>query len=201
MRWMRSRRNPPPHRPFRGLGSKVSRSSPAPPSSTPSDDGAPPSFAEVAAATGVVVWERAPERIPALPRRPATAPRLPPVELVLEQHEDWLEGYRRDLGARTLSRLRGMPQATLDLHGADVKSAERRLAVFLAAERARGATIVLVIVGRGRHSPGGEGILKREIGTWLSVGPTTAHVLAFRTAPPNLGGSGGVLVLLAPRKR
>lgn len=176
------------------------RASPLP-DRTPSDDGAPASFAEAAAATGVVAWERAPRRVPAARPRPATAPRHPPVELNVEQLEDWVQGYRSDLGARVLSRLRGMPQATLDLHGANTKSAERRLSVFLAAERARGATLVLVIVGRGRHSPGGEGILRREIGAWLSAGPTTAHVLAFRTAPPELGGSGGVLVLLAPRAR
>jgi DNA-nicking Smr family endonuclease len=195
-----SARKPPPHRPLRALRSRVLHpgTAPPPPKST---DGKAPTFAEAAAASGVVAWTDAPRRVPA-PRPPAVAPpRRPPIEFTLEQHEDWLEGYRSALGVRTLSRVRGAPQGKLDLHGADTTSAKRQLAAFLAAERARRAALVLVVVGRGRHSPGGEGVLRREIAIWLSSGPTAAHVLAFRTAPPELGGSGGVLVLLAPTKR
>jgi DNA-nicking Smr family endonuclease len=68
---------------------------------------------------------------------------------------------------------------------------------FLAAERARGRKVVLVIVGKGHHSPGGQGVLRAELADWLTTAPIAAHVLAFDTAPPKWGGSGGVLVLLA----
>jgi DNA-nicking Smr family endonuclease len=57
---------------------------------------------------------------------------------------------------------------------------------------------VLVIVGKGKHSPGGRAILRQEVATWLSRPPAAQHVLAFRTAPAALGGTGGVTVLLAP---
>jgi DNA-nicking Smr family endonuclease len=117
--------------------------------------------------------------------------------------EEWIEGYRRDLSSSTRSRLRGTPLATLDLHRLDADTARRRVSSFLAKERAAGRDLVLVVVGRGRHSPGGEAVLRNEISDWLTSPPAAAHVLAFRTAPRELGGSGGVLVVLsrAPRRR
>jgi DNA-nicking Smr family endonuclease len=99
-----------------------------------------------------------------------------------------------------LAKLRGTPRATLDLHGATAESARRQLALFLAAQRAPVRALVLVIVGKGRHSPGGHAVLRQEIATWLSTAPAAPHVLAFRTAPRELGGSGGVVVLLAPTR-
>ena len=84
---------------------------------------------------------------------------------------------------------------------ADTDSARRRIASFLTRERANGHELVLVVVGRGRHSPGGQGVLRREIGDWLTTPPVSSSVLAFRTAPRNLGGSGGVVVLLAQAAR
>jgi DNA-nicking Smr family endonuclease len=91
--------------------------------------------------------------------------------------------------------------ATLDLHRLDTNTARRRLASFLAKERAKGRELVLVIVGRGRHSAGGHGVLRGEIADWLTTAPTSEHVLAFRTAPRELGGSGGIVVLLARAQR
>jgi len=39
-------------------------------------------------------------------------------------------------------------------------------------------------------------VLKSEIAGWLTTPPTATHVLAFRTARPDLGGSGAIVVLL-----
>jgi DNA-nicking Smr family endonuclease len=128
---------------------------------------------------------------PALNVRP-----LPTFELLEE--DDWVEGYRSDCGPSARRRLRGTCTATLDLHGHDVRSARAALLSFLAAERGRRRALVLVIVGKGKHSPGGRAILRQELATWLSRAPAAQHVLAFRTAPAALGGSGGVTVLLAP---
>jgi DNA-nicking Smr family endonuclease len=92
--------------------------------------------------------------------------------------------------------------ATLDLHRHDAESARRRVLRFVAEERAKRRDVVLVVVGRGRHSPGGHAVLRTEIVDWLTTLPAAEHVLAFRTAPREHGGSGGVLVLLAgPKSR
>jgi hypothetical protein len=40
--------------------------------------------------------------------------------------------------------------------------------------------------------------LRGEIAGWLSGRSLGSHVLAFTSAPAHLGGTGGVLVLLAP---
>jgi DNA-nicking Smr family endonuclease len=87
--------------------------------------------------------------------------------------------------------------ATLDLHRLDAETARRRVERFLSDERALRHDLVLLVVGRGRHSPGGRGVLRAEVAEWLTTPPASKHVLAFRTAPRELGGSGGVVVLLA----
>ncbi|HEX5099689.1 MAG TPA: Smr/MutS family protein, partial [Polyangiaceae bacterium] len=97
---------------------------------------------------------------------------------------------------RVLERLRGAPRATLDLHGLRVAIARHRLAGFIERAPYSGTALLLVIVGKGRHSPGGRPVLAGEISSWLSTGSNARRVLAFRSAPPELGGSGGVLVLL-----
>ena len=133
------------------------------------------------------------------PRAPAT-PRAAPAFHV-ERDEDFVEGYRTNLGADMRRRLGARPMATLDLHRLDTDTARRRLAGFLATERANGRALVLIIVGRGRHSAGGHGVLRGEIADWLTAAPASEHVLAFRTAPRELGGSGGIVALLARTAR
>ncbi|HEY3496598.1 MAG TPA: Smr/MutS family protein [Polyangiaceae bacterium] len=156
----------------------------------------PLTFARAAAASGVTPLKAERRRVPPPQPAPVPPPRNARPDFVLESADDWLEGYQRSAGARVVARLRGTPVATLDLHGADVASARRRLFAFLAAQRGPVSRLVLVIVGKGRHSPGGRAVLRQEIGEWLSSGPAAGRVLAFRSAPPALGGSGGVLVLL-----
>jgi DNA-nicking Smr family endonuclease len=55
---------------------------------------------------------------------------------------------------------------------------------------------VLVIHGKGDHSPMGVGVLRGEISAWLSQGASSEHVAAFSTARDSDGGPGAVYVLL-----
>jgi DNA-nicking Smr family endonuclease len=123
----------------------------------------------------------------------------PPSEFELEDDGSTLRGRRQDLDPGLLRKLRGgalRPTATLDLHGSRAEDARGLLAHFLERQKAQGHRVVLVICGRGTHSPGGAGVLRAELGTWLSAGPASRHVLAFTSARPEEGGDGAVYVLL-----
>ena len=110
-----------------------------------------------------------------------------------------VEGRRVDLPMDALRRLRRglLPiDARLDLHGLGTGPARTQLELFLRTTRARGERCVLVIHGKGEHSPNGVGALRGEIAAWLSQGPASEHVGAFSTADERDGGEGAVYVLL-----
>lgn len=116
--------------------------------------------------------------------------------------------YRRDsLPPRTLQRLRRgeiAVQDELDLHGLDAREAGKLLREFIAHARDHDAGCVRVIHGKGLH--GGSvpfasadlPVLKNVVDRLLRQ---RADVLGFHSAPPAQGGTGAVLVLLAPRRR
>jgi DNA-nicking Smr family endonuclease len=110
-----------------------------------------------------------------------------------------VEGRRIDLPMDALRRLRrGMLpiDGRLDLHGMSAREARGQLELSLRTMRARGERCVLVIHGKGEHSPGGLPVLRGEIAAWLSQGPSSEHVAAFATASEADGGEGAVYVLL-----
>jgi DNA-nicking Smr family endonuclease len=110
-----------------------------------------------------------------------------------------VEGRRVDLPMDALRRLRrGMLpiDGRLDLHGMSAREARAQLELFLRTMRARGERCVLVIHGKGEHSPGGLPVLRGEIAAWLSQGASSEHVAAFATASEADGGEGAVYVLL-----
>jgi DNA-nicking Smr family endonuclease len=110
-----------------------------------------------------------------------------------------VEGRRGDLPLDALRRLRrgALPlDARVDLHGLTAHQARAQLEVFLRTTRTRGERCVLVIHGKGEHSPHGAGILRGEIAAWLSQGAASEHVAAFATAVSSDGGEGAVYVLL-----
>jgi len=112
-----------------------------------------------------------------------------------------LEGRRLDLADSTYRRLRRgeLPiDARLDLHGKRAEDARDALERFLKEKRARRDRVVLVIHGRGEHSPAGVGVLRGEIAAWLSQGRASQHVAAFATAQGEEGGEGALYVLLRP---
>lgn len=112
--------------------------------------------------------------------------------------------YRRDtLSPRVLQRLkRGeiAAQDELDLHGVDSRNAETLLRGFLAEARLHGHGCVRVIHGKGLHrseciGSSGAPVLKNLVDRLLRQ---RADILAFHSAPAAQGGTGVVLVLLAP---
>ncbi|MGA7120446.1 MAG: Smr/MutS family protein [Polyangiaceae bacterium] len=150
--------------------------------------------------------ERAAERGPAADQAEAAAVHARLRELVeggerFEMADDGrrIEGRRVDLPLDALRRLRRglMPiDARLDLHGMRVQEARTELDHFLRTMRARGERCLLVVHGKGEHSPQGMGVLRGEMGAWLSQGPSSQHVAAFVTAREVDGGEGAVYVLL-----
>jgi DNA-nicking Smr family endonuclease len=110
-----------------------------------------------------------------------------------------VEGRRVDVPADWVRKLRRglLPiDARLDLHGLRTDDARARLAEFLEAKRKDGERCVLVVHGKGEHSPRGVGVLRGEIAAWLSQGSSSVHVAAFSTARDDDGGEGAVYVLL-----
>ncbi len=110
-----------------------------------------------------------------------------------------VEGRRVDVPIdvlRTLRRGRFPVDARLDLHGMNVQEARAQVELFLRTMRARGERCVLIIHGKGEHSPLGMGVLRGEIAAWLSQGASSAHVAAFATAQRDDGGEGAVYVLI-----
>jgi DNA-nicking Smr family endonuclease len=108
-------------------------------------------------------------------------------------------GRRVDVPFDALRRLRRgqMPiDARIDLHGSGAREARTQLELFLRTMRVRGERCVLVIHGKGAHSPDGAGVLRGEIAAWLSQSAASEHVAAFATAAGDDGGEGAVYVLL-----
>jgi DNA-nicking Smr family endonuclease len=110
-----------------------------------------------------------------------------------------VQGFRVDLPPsvlRTLRRGRLPIDAKIDLHGMSAGDARGALESFLRAKHARGERCVLVVHGKGDHSPRGVGILRGEIAAWLSQGKASEYVAAFATATDDDGGEGALYVLL-----
>jgi DNA-nicking Smr family endonuclease len=111
-----------------------------------------------------------------------------------------IEGRRLDVDPRQLRRLKRAEHAIdarVDLHGMTREEARHTLEVFVKKRAADGDKCALVVHGRGHHSPRGVSVLRGEVGAWLTSGRAARHVLAFATAPPEEGGLGALLVLLA----
>lgn len=56
---------------------------------------------------------------------------------------------------------------TLDLHGFGASDARELTERFLRDARAEGVATVRIVYGKGRHSPGGHGVLRHVIPRWL----------------------------------
>jgi DNA-nicking Smr family endonuclease len=84
------------------------------------------------------------------------------------------------------------PQAVLDLHGMSSVEAEEALDRFIRDSRARGLAKVLIIHGKGLHSPG-EPVLGQVVRSYLEKCPSTG---AFGRASREDGGRGASWVLI-----
>jgi len=106
-----------------------------------------------------------------------------------------------DIGPEVVRKLRRgvwAIQAQLDLHGLRRDEARERLNRFLLEAKRAGLRCVRVIHGKGHGSPGREPVLKRKVQTWLVQ---KKEVIAFTQARASDGGTGALLVLLAPGQR
>lgn len=113
-----------------------------------------------------------------------------------QTHGDYLEFARGGLQKRVLQRLKHADfsiTATLDLHGYTTAEAEPLLTQFLQRATQQSNAFVLIIHGKGLHSPGFGGVLKQFTANWLKQQPA---VKAFCSARPKDGGTGAVYVLL-----
>jgi len=113
---------------------------------------------------------------------------------------DRIEGRKLDVDPRDLRRLRRGQYAIdgkLDLHGLGAHDARQAVESFVKKRATDGDRVVLIVHGKGSHSPRGHAVLRGEIAAWLSQGRVARHVAAFATAPDHDGGTGAVLVLLA----
>ena len=81
------------------------------------------------------------------------------------------------------------PEAELDLHGLTKDEANIALINFLTRARANRLLTVRIIVGQGRHSPDGKGILPDYVASLLR-----AKGYKFSQAKINEGGAGALIV-------
>lgn len=110
-----------------------------------------------------------------------------------------IEGVRRGFADLLVDVKRGrFPIAeSIDLHGLHFDEAKRTLLGLARNVRGAGRRLALVVHGKGTHSPGGRGVLRDEMASWLSSPPLAQHVLCFATASAAHGGSGATYVLFA----
>lgn len=146
--------------------------------------------------------------VAALARPRAAAPPPPPsfarlleenIEFEMEYSHEFITGQVRGLDAKIFRKLRTgeySVQGHLDLHGMNADQAKIAVIDFLRRSYMEGKRCVLLIPGRGKNSPLGQGILRQELTAWLTQAPLKRIVLAFTTALPKHGGSGAVYLLM-----
>ncbi len=83
----------------------------------------------------------------------------------------------------------------IDLHGLRTEAALRRLEHFVAQAASSGLRTVLVITGKGHHSPGGRGILRHKVEDWIRE-RGWRRVRTWSEAPARLGGRGAFVLYL-----
>jgi len=126
-----------------------------------------------------------------------------PVELWLNQYgvvdkdNRNADGDKERLSRKELLAL--PPQARLDLHGRMAEEAMSEVEIFLKDSVKKGCLKVLIIHGKGHHSPGGKPVLKKQIRNLLERHPLVGE---FGPAQRNYGGEGATWAILkAGRKR
>jgi len=87
---------------------------------------------------------------------------------------------------------------TLDLHGFGVRDALTVTEHFVRDAAARGETVVRLVYGKGRGSPGGRGVLRDVIPHWLDH-DGAAWVERYERLPDATGADGSVKVWLRTR--
>jgi DNA-nicking Smr family endonuclease len=126
------------------------------------------------------------------------------VEFALEYTDEFFEGRVLGLDPLVLAKLRAgqySPESHIDLHGQNAEQARESLTTFIRHAYNKGQRSLVVVTGRGKNSPGGLGVLRRNMQDWLTRDPLKRAVLAFCTAQPKDGGAGAIYVLLRKYKK
>jgi DNA-nicking Smr family endonuclease len=144
-----------------------------------------------------------PESRPARSPAPGRDPQQPAEPLVVERESNGIVlGKRRSTHSSILDALEDPKlevQAECDLHGQTAREAEREVLRFVRACQQNGKRWVLIIVGKGLHSAGGKATLQASVANALGKRAPARFVLAFRTAPRHLGGTGALVARLVDR--
>ena len=122
----------------------------------------------------------------------------------LNYNDEHVEGSILGIDPHLLRKLRQGElswQAHLDLHGFHVEEARELLQRFIHDQHRRGHRCLLLVHGRGLHSPEKEPVIKPSLIRWLTRGFLRKIVLAFVSARPHDGGAGALYVLLRQRPR
>jgi DNA-nicking Smr family endonuclease len=101
--------------------------------------------------------------------------------------ENAVEGARVGFERRLRELARGLLPVfdTLDLHGMNAEKAEAAVRSFCASARGQVPRTVLVVHGKGLHSPAGKPVLRDAVPTAYGAGGARVR---FVTARPNDGG-------------
>jgi DNA-nicking Smr family endonuclease len=93
------------------------------------------------------------------------------------------------------------------LHGYTQSQAHDALKHFLRAAQAKGASVALIITGKGKKDWGiggddarGEGVLKRAVPLWLKLPEFRDYVIGFEQASIGHGGEGALYVRLRKKR-
>lgn len=128
-------------------------------------------------------------------------PKSPLVKKAVKKTHDDMAGD--DIDRRTLERLkRGKLaiSASLDLHGMTQDTARHRVKEFIKRHFVQQHRVLLIITGKGRFSPLGIGVLKKQLPAWLKEPDIKQMVLKAVPARQKDGGGGAFYVYLR-RKR
>ena len=124
-----------------------------------------------------------------IPAPPPRAPSMPPLTSM----------DRRML--RKVKRGRQSVDGVLDLHGLSQAAAHQALGAFLFRKQHEGASLVIIITGKGAaggfdHPDRERGVLRRVVPHWLRLPDLRPIVLGFETAAAHHGGDGALYVRL-----
>lgn len=124
-------------------------------------------------------------------------------EIVVERRGDVLLGRAPGTARRVIDDLsRGPLQLfrEIDLHRLSAAQAREVLVKSLRLGRRDGLRCLVVICGRGTHS-GRLGAVLPDVVVETLCQDLASEILGFRSAPPNHGGSGAIIVRLKSLKR
>lgn len=133
--------------------------------------------------------ERAAAPSPPGPSRNATPP-MPPYQPA-QPPPPVAKGHIDRQTADKLAKGRLPLEARVDLHGMRQDEAYALLLSFVARAHDRGIRYVLIITGKG---PGGDGVLKRAVPSWLRTPAFQPFVSGLDQAARGHGGAGALYV-------